>query len=186
MAAKASYQDAYSQYHIEKNKAIAPNLKGKKIKGKGSKLKEELVRQINRYNAEAAKYREKTSQIKLKANLPTVKSSINMGKIKVKFDGSSIRLTSPDENSNQYRGELYAAVKLYKDYVKRGLIREVNGYDMLQSEEKAEYAFSVMDEKDFYKYINEANKKAEELEAKYLKDMEDPTGEKRFRAKYGF
>jgi hypothetical protein len=57
---------------------------------------------------------------------------------------------------------------------------------MLQSEEKAEYAFNVMNEKDFYKYINEANKKAEELEAKYLKEMEDPTGEKRFRAKYGF
>lgn len=178
-AAKSRYYAEYAAYAHEKNIPDVPNIKMQVIRGKGSKLKEQIIEQITRYDRETIKVGTKLRQIKLKMNLPTVKSLISINNIK-------IDLSSEGFDSNKYRGGLWAAIKMYKDYVKRGLIKEVAGYDILQSEEKADYAFNIMSKDDFYKYLNEANDKAAQLEAKYKQELNDPRGEKRFREKYGF
>lgn len=151
MEAKENFRQASSTLAIERQKQLA---KMKVVRGKGNKRKQELIEQILKIQKETRRVQTKIQEIEIKNN--QVISHVNMGKIKVQFNNGD---EGPDN------AEMWAAIKTYKDNVKRGVIKEKTNYDMLSSEEQADYAYEVMSREDYYKYIKLANEKAEKLEA---------------------
>ena len=151
MEVKENFRQASSTLAIERQKQLA---KMKIVRGKGNKRKQQLIEQILKIQKETRKIQAKIQAIEIKNN--QVISHVSMGKIKVQFNNGD---EGPDS------AEMWAAIKTYKDNVKRGVIKEVSNYDMLSSEEQADYAYEVMSRDDYYKYIKLANEKAEKLEA---------------------
>lgn len=152
IAVKEQFRNASSNLAIERQQQLA---KTKVIRGGGKKRKKELIEQILKIQRETQRVEAKIEQIKIR-NSMTFNSKINIGKIMVNFDKNS---------SDPSGAEMWAAIKTYKDNVKRGVIQEKNDYDSLQSEEQVDYAFETMSQKDFTKYLKLANEKAAELEA---------------------
>lgn len=152
IAVKEQFRNASSNLAIERQQQLA---KTKVIRGGGKKRKKELIEQILKIQRETQRVEAKIEQIKIR-NSMTFNSKINIGKIMVNFDKNS---------SDPSGAEMWAAIKTYKDNVKRGVIQEKNNYDSLQSEEQVDYAFETMSQKDFTKYLKLANEKAAELEA---------------------
>ena len=120
---------------------------------------------------ETQKVKAKINRIKMQADLPLKSINVQSGKIKVEIANlrSKVKNNNPKTLDEVITGsEMWAAIKVYKDNVKRGYIQEKNGYESLQSDEQADYAFESMNEKDYYKYVKLENEKAKELEAKDL------------------
>lgn len=156
---KSEFRKASQQLSIERQMQLA---KTKAIKGKGSKRKKELIEQILKMQRETQRVNAKIAQIKLQAEMPA-KVSFSAGKIKIK--SPSIRDKVEGKSADMDNAEMWAAIKTYKDNVKRGVIKELNEYDKLSSDERADYAYEMMDNKDYKKYIRLANEKAAKLEA---------------------
>lgn len=166
VVAKENYRAAASELAIERQKQLA---KAKAIKGKGAKQKKELIEQILKMERETQRVRAKINQIQMQADMPYRPSYTQVGKIKVKgLDGKKKKEKFHTDGSLETGSEMWAAIKVYKDNVKRGLIKEKNDYESLSSDEQADYAYEVMNEEDFNKYIKLENQKAAELEAKSL------------------
>lgn len=155
MEVKENFRQASSTLAIERQKQLA---KTKIIRGNAKKRKKELIEQILKIQRETQRVQAKIQAIEIKNN--QVISHVNMGKIKVQFNNGA------DEGPDN--AEMWAAIKTYKDNVKRGVIKEKTDYESLSSEEQADYAYEVMTRDDYYKYIKLANEKAEKLEADAL------------------
>ena len=155
MEVKENFRQASSTLAIERQKQLA---KTKIIRGNAKKRKKELIEQILKIQRETQRVQAKIQAIEIKNN--QVISHVNMGKIKVQFNNGTKE--GPDN------AEMWAAIKTYKDNVKRGVIKEKTDYESLSSEEQADYAYEVMTRDDYYKYIKLANEKAEKLEADAL------------------
>ena len=158
---KATFRETSSLLAIERQQQLA---KAKQIKGKSNKRKKQLIEQILKIQKETQRVQAKIEQINMQSKIrldmssPAIKPlSIDTGKIKV-------RSTKPQREEGMNNAEMWAAIKTYKDNVKRGVIKERNEYEKLHSEEQAEYAYEVMDDKDYEKYVKLANEKAEKLE----------------------
>lgn len=162
---KSTYRQVSSQLAVERQMQLA---KTKKIRGKANKRKQELIEQILKIQKETQRVQAKIQQIKTQSNMPINPDfkikSLSGGKTKAKRG-----IPKPIENTNDMNGaEMWAAIKTYKDNVKRGVIKEIREYDKLHSDEQVDYAFEMMDNKDYQKYIRLANEKAEQLEAQSI------------------
>lgn len=67
-----------------------------------------------------------------------------------------------------YHNKQYAAIKKYKEYVDKGLIKESS---VLDKYEASESFLQTLSKKEFEDYMREANKKGEELKAQSLARM---------------
>lgn len=185
VAVKESYRAAASELAVERQAQLA---KAKAIKGKGAKQKRELIEQILKMERETQRVRAKINQIKMQSNLPYNPSYTQVGKIKVQGlkNGKKDKVPKTYRDANLEKGsEKWAAIKIYKDNVKRGVIKEKNDFESLQSDEQADYAYEVMNEDDYNKYVKLENDKAAELEARDLaRAAERNTGDF-YNKKYG-
>ena len=172
VAAKENYRIAAAQLAVERQAQLA---KAKAIRGKGSKQKQALIEQILKMERETQRVKAKINQIKAKAEMPLNTSYIKIGKIKVQSIKGTYqsKVKAPKDPALQKGSEMWAAIKVYKDNVKRGAIKEKNDYESLSSDEQADYSYEIMTEEDYKKYIKLENEKAKELEAQDIARAEE-------------
>lgn len=147
-------------------------IKKKQLKGKmranlAQNLSElnTLNLQIDEVDAEIKKLKTilKSKKVTLSQLQQAVMQSSMLSEKSIDKIAMDVHKTSLGYNSDKDHATHYAAIKKYHDYVDRGIIKKQSSLDKY---ELADFMERIMTESEYEDYLNEANKKADELIAK--------------------
>lgn len=148
VAVKENYQATQMRLSIERQNQI---IKAKVIRGKASKRREELIRQI-------LKIQRETSKVEAKINAIQIRNEMNMH-LPANYIGKRQNLTI-DDDGYRYR-EIIAK---YEDYIKAGRIKRQSSLSKYEAADW--FADNYMSEEDMKKAIEAADERREKAAIK--------------------